>query len=120
MSAPQRDRDLSQPVDPEQPLRDMGFDSLMAVELRNGVNQGLGRNFPATLLFDFPTLDALAGFLIGELLPGAAEAAAPAPAPDPVAEMDQTIEDVAGMSEEELDTFLAEHGDESSQGDDLR
>jgi polyketide synthase 12/myxalamid-type polyketide synthase MxaB len=117
-------RGPSQPVDPEQPLRDMGFDSLMAVELRNGVNQGLGRNFPATLLFDFPTLDALAGFLIGELFPPAASAAEaptpvpPAPAPEPAP--DQMIEDVAGMSEEELDRDLAEHGGESLQVDDLR
>jgi myxalamid-type polyketide synthase MxaB len=97
--------DPAAPVDPEQPLRDMGFDSLMAVELRNGVNQGLGRNFPATLLFDHPTLDALAGFLVGELFPAAVESPAPA-AED--AELDEMIDAVARMSEEELNVFLAQ------------
>jgi NADPH:quinone reductase-like Zn-dependent oxidoreductase/NADP-dependent 3-hydroxy acid dehydrogenase YdfG len=97
------------PIDPQQPLRDMGFDSLMAVELRNGVNQGLGRNFPATLLFDHPTLDALTGFLMGELFPKVEEAPAPEPAKDDEG-LDQMIDEVAGMSEAELDALLAEHG----------
>ncbi len=61
--------DPSRPPDPHRPLHDLGLDSLMAVELRNGLNQALDRNFPATLLFEHPTLEALAGFLAAELFP---------------------------------------------------
>jgi acyl carrier protein len=53
-------------LDPHQPLSDLGLDSLMAVELRNILARSLGRTLPATLLFDYPTLDALSKFLTGE------------------------------------------------------
>ena len=45
------------------PLRDMGLDSLMAVELRNLLAKAGRAQLPATLLFDYPTLDALSGYL---------------------------------------------------------
>jgi hypothetical protein len=45
------------------PLRDMGLDSLMAVELRNLLAKAGRAPLPVTLLFDYPTLDALSGYL---------------------------------------------------------
>ena len=49
----------------DQRLLDMGFDSLMAVELRNVLRQGLvlAHKLPATLVFDSPTISAIAGYL---------------------------------------------------------
>ena len=47
----------------------MGLDSLMAVELRNALGASLKCSLPATLLFDYPTLDALVDFLSKELWP---------------------------------------------------
>jgi acyl transferase domain-containing protein/NADPH:quinone reductase-like Zn-dependent oxidoreductase/acyl carrier protein len=59
----------SHTIDPRQPLREMGLDSLMAVELRNALGASLKCSLPATLLFDYPTLDALVDFLAKELWP---------------------------------------------------
>jgi acyl carrier protein len=51
-------------IDPRQPLKDLGLDSLMAVELRNVLIREGGRRLPTTLLFDYSSLDALAGHLM--------------------------------------------------------
>lgn len=44
-------------------LKDVGLDSLMAVELRNVLTRSLQTSLPATLLFDYPSLTAVAGYL---------------------------------------------------------
>jgi myxalamid-type polyketide synthase MxaB len=48
-----------------EPLRDVGFDSLMAVELRNHLRSTLKltKALPATLAFDYPSIVDIAGFL---------------------------------------------------------
>jgi len=51
-------------VSVRRPLRDFGLDSLMAVELRNTVSLLVGEPLPATLLFDYPTVEKLAAWLI--------------------------------------------------------
>ncbi|MCC7361292.1 MAG: SDR family NAD(P)-dependent oxidoreductase [Anaerolineales bacterium] len=54
-------------IDIHQPLNDYGLDSLMAVELRNAVVRLAGQSLPVTLLFDYPTLDAAAAYLLKEV-----------------------------------------------------
>ncbi|PRQ09065.1 type I polyketide synthase [Enhygromyxa salina] len=61
--------DLGRPesLGPDRPLKDLGLDSLVAVELRNRLQTVTGLRLPSTLLFDYPTPGALATMIHGEL-----------------------------------------------------
>src|ERR1700685_1053280 len=76
--------------------RDLGFDSLTAVELRNQLGAVTGLRLPATAVFDYPTPEALSGYVLSRL------AGAPAAAGRPVVPMAASTSDdpvvIVGMS----------------------
>jgi len=67
--------DRPEAIDTERGFLDLGFDSLTALELRNRLGTLLGKRISATLIFDYPSVAAVAGYLRAEL--GGDEAADP-------------------------------------------
>ncbi|AXI80292.1 SDR family NAD(P)-dependent oxidoreductase [Peterkaempfera bronchialis] len=83
-------------VEPTRSFRELGFDSLTAVELRNTLGEATGLRLPATLVYDYPTPAALADHLRAELAPStAASASAPTPVPSAARTDDDPIAIVA-------------------------
>jgi NADPH:quinone reductase-like Zn-dependent oxidoreductase len=100
--------DAATSIDRRVPLKEVGLDSLMAVELRNILVRSGGRPLPATLLFDHPSLDALAGYLARKWRLEADNAdetvaAAPLmPSVDPIAELSDMEAEMLLVKELEL------------------
>jgi acyl transferase domain-containing protein/SAM-dependent methyltransferase/acyl carrier protein len=97
--------DPSHVLDRKHRLMDLGVDSLMAVELRNLLTNGLGlaRKLPATLMFDYPTVEAIARYLEREMFDGEKPAT---PQPRPETQPALSAGEIEQLSEEEVEALL--------------
>jgi acyl transferase domain-containing protein/acyl carrier protein len=95
--------------DPRRKLNELGFDSLTGVEFVNGVGRAIGQEINPALLFDYPTLESLASYVVRDALHLASEAETPPdePAETGEASREQLAENVKGMSEEEMNTLVS-------------
>jgi acyl transferase domain-containing protein/trans-aconitate methyltransferase len=101
--------DAASPPSLHDRLMDLGMDSLMAVQLRNALSRALQlqRPLPSTLMFDHPTIEAIAVHLLERLNPTAVPAAAPVPASaTPTAPLKAA--DVAALSDDDISRLLDE------------
>jgi acyl carrier protein len=101
-------RDASRLIDPHQPLQELGLDSLMAVELRNRLGNLAGRTLPASLLFDFPTIERLADLLAPEFAIGDADREPALRAEVPQADSADDEAEILQLNQEELVSYIDE------------
>jgi acyl transferase domain-containing protein/SAM-dependent methyltransferase len=91
-------------------LMDLGLDSLMAIQLRNllGTGLGLGKPLPTTLMFDHPTIESLAAYLLDCIALGPADSPLPNPVTSeiatPTAHID--VDQLAAMTESQVEAML--------------
>ncbi|MFI0797209.1 type I polyketide synthase, partial [Micromonospora rubida] len=78
-------------VKPRLAFKELGFDSLTAVELRNRLTAASGLPLPATLVFDYPNPTTLAEYLLDGLLPEARRSDGPDPSESAVRQALATI-----------------------------
>ncbi|WP_426749027.1 type I polyketide synthase [Myxococcus faecalis] len=83
-------------------LFDLGFDSLLAVELKNRLASSLGKSLRSTLVFDFPSVSGLVTHLAGEL--GLGEPTQ-RPLEGPTRE-DALTAEIQALSEQELTSLI--------------
>ena len=96
----------SKRVETNRPLREMGLDSLMTVELRNALSTALGRPLPGSLVFDYPTIEAMANYIAEKVL--GVISSAPAAAKKIDEQEQQTLAQLQQISDDEAEALLAE------------
>jgi acyl carrier protein len=92
-------------LDVEQPLLNLGIDSLMAVEIGNQIQAMVGVEVPTMKFMEGLSIAGLAAYVIEQL---SGEAAPPAVAPTTPQDADEVLEQVEQLSDDEVSAMLQE------------
>ena len=104
-------------IDAKKPLSEMGLDSLMAIEMKNALDRAIGKKLPATMVFNYPTIEALAGYLLTDVLVLAEQTDDGETDSTTDVELDKTIDKIENLSDEEAEALLLQSLNEDSDED---
>ena len=90
-------------VDAEAPLKSLGLDSLMTLELRNRLEADCGLRLSATLVWNYPTIAALAGHIAEAL-----DLVSDSPRVEAAPAVDRAAPETGGLSREQVGALLDE------------
>lgn len=103
-------------IDPSQGFFDMGMDSLTAFEFREAIQNLTGLTIGTPIIFDYPSIDAMTGYLIGQLQPhvvaGTDTRVAPIQTPPSKARPMDGI-DITALSDEDIARLIEQEFDPS-------
>jgi acyl transferase domain-containing protein/acyl carrier protein len=92
----------------DQPLTDLGLDSLMGVEIENSLEAAIGIALPPTSLMRARTIGQIAALIAGHMGGKTPGTTAPAPVASVVAEATPAEVDLEALSDDDLDRLLGE------------
>ncbi len=84
-------------IEIDRPLQEQGFDSLMAVDLRNLITKTFCVELPVSLLFDYPTIEKIGRFILDDVLnwqDGSEAVAAPVAAAESEKSADDLVDEI--------------------------
>jgi acyl carrier protein len=95
-------RDEPQRIDASRPLRELGLDSLMSVELSERLGRNIGVVTSTTLIWQYPSVDALVEHFVDAFAPTAE------PHPERPAATDSLVAQVDALSDEDVEALMLE------------
>ena len=100
----------SQIIEPQQGFFQMGMDSLMAVELKNRLETGLGKSISSTSAFNYPNIETLAKYLLEEVACLTTEVSEPNLSDNDLEEASNqtTLSHLEQLSDENIEALLLE------------